>query len=202
MTLICNAYGVTWAKDILRLLFKLTDVGEAIYDLGVAFGRKENMICILEEPYCRRVKKPFGMDMKNSVSTPMVLNMDTLFEGAAYSTVGQGVSLKFPYREPLGSLFYLSAHTRPETTFVLNVLSCFVHCPHDAHRSAAKSVLRYLDGTTYDEIMMEDVRGEENGQGRGILWPYSCGNSDWPWFVETKSSTSENFIVFRSGMVS
>ena len=54
------------------------------------------------------------------------------------------------YRQLFGSLIYLSI-TRPDITFVVEILSSFMNHPSEGHWVAAKRVLKYLKGTqTYD----------------------------------------------------
>ena len=51
------------------------------------------------------------------------------------------------YQRLVGRLIYL-AHTRPNISYAINILSQFMHSPRLSHLQAAHQVLRYLKGTT------------------------------------------------------
>lgn len=50
------------------------------------------------------------------------------------------------YQRLVGKLIYLS-HTRPDISFIVSVISQFMHSPKERHLEAAYRVLRYLKGT-------------------------------------------------------
>ena len=50
------------------------------------------------------------------------------------------------YRQLVGSLIYLTT-TCPDLTFVVGILSRFMHKPCEGHWIAAQRVLKYLKGT-------------------------------------------------------
>ena len=55
---------------------------------------------------------------------------------------------KLPYRELIGALMYLAVSTRPDIFYVVSYLSQFNSCHDESHRTAAKRVLRHLEGTS------------------------------------------------------
>ncbi|KAL4203588.1 hypothetical protein AMTRI_Chr01g104680 [Amborella trichopoda] len=74
-----------------------------------------------------------------------------------------------PYRRLVGRLIYLTI-TKPEITFLVNMLSQFMQMPRQPHMDAAMRVLRYL----------------KSSPGTGILMPSSntlqlSGYSDFDW---------------------
>lgn len=101
--------------------------------------------------------------------TSMVDNIDNRFGEGVSVDAGQEDDRSFPYRKLVGMLLHLSPQTRPDVTFTVNILRCFVGSPLLVRWSAVKHVLRDMAGTTNHEIMIEDGRGEENGQSRSIL---------------------------------
>jgi len=55
---------------------------------------------------------------------------------------------KFPYREIVGKLNYLSVWTRPDITFAVNTVSKYCNDPGPKHIMAVKHIVRYLKGTS------------------------------------------------------
>lgn len=53
----------------------------------------------------------------------------------------------FPYRELIGALMYAALGTRPDIAHTVSVLGQFNNNPKRQHWTAAKRVLRYLQGT-------------------------------------------------------
>ena len=60
------------------------------------------------------------------------------------------------YRQLVGRLIYLTT-TRPDISYVVGILSRFMHKPCEGHWSAVKRVLRYLKGTQGIEIKYSKV---------------------------------------------
>ena len=60
------------------------------------------------------------------------------------------------YRQLVGSLIYLTT-TRPDLAYSVSVLSQFMYKPLESHWAVAKSVLRYLCGTSNYGILYTDT---------------------------------------------
>lgn len=82
----------------------------------------------------------FGMQDCNFVSTPMKQNL--------MLTSNEGDTFEDPtkYMQRVESLIYLTT-TRPDITFVVGILSTFMHQPCEGQWVATKRVLKYLKGT-------------------------------------------------------
>ena len=52
-----------------------------------------------------------------------------------------------PYLSAIGALMYLANSTRPDITFVVNVLARYSFSPKRRHWNGIKHILRYLKGT-------------------------------------------------------
>ena len=76
----------------------------------------------------------------NLVAIPMEKNLKLTSE--------EGKSFEDPtkYRQLVGRFIYLSV-THPDITFVVEILSRFMHHPCEGHWVAAKRALKYLKGT-------------------------------------------------------
>ena len=60
------------------------------------------------------------------------------------------------YRCLIGCHLYLTA-SKPDILFVVSFLSRFMHSPRDTHLKAAKSVLRYIKGTSKFGIFFQHL---------------------------------------------
>ena len=50
------------------------------------------------------------------------------------------------YRQLIGSLLYLT-HSQPDICYAMNVVSIYMHQPHDLHWKETKRILQYIQGT-------------------------------------------------------
>ncbi|MBW0558812.1 hypothetical protein O181_098527, partial [Austropuccinia psidii MF-1] len=82
-----------------------------------------------------------NMDESRSVKTPCNGNLMTEIEDE-----GEVVAVT-PYQKVIGSLNYLTQHTRPNIMFTVNQLSKYSTKPTSKHWTAIKHLLRYLKGT-------------------------------------------------------
>ena len=90
------------------------------------------------------------MDKAHPLSTPMVgRSLDVkkdLFRPQEddVETLGPEV----PYLNAIGALMYLANYTRPDITFVVNLLAKYSSAPTRRHWNEIKHILCYLRGTT------------------------------------------------------
>ena len=96
------------------------------------------------------------------------------------------------FRSLIGCLLYLTS-TRPDIMFAASLLSRFMQEPSQVHFGAAKSVLRYLQGTMAYGIMYK-FGGDLN------LIGYS--DSDWAGSIDDMKSTSGYAFLFGSSICS
>ncbi|GKV53384.1 hypothetical protein SLEP1_g59915, partial [Rubroshorea leprosula] len=128
--------------------------------------------------YIRDLLDKFGMAEAKPISSPMAI---------AALQLHQGLKLSDPssYRSLVGSLQYLNL-TRPDITFAVNRLSQFLHAPSDVHMQVAKRILRYLEGSVFNGLLLR----------RQPLSPlHAFSYSDWAGDKDTLQSTT-GFIVF------
>ena len=63
-----------------------------------------------------------------------------------------------PYLSVIGALMYLASHTRPDITFVVNLLARYSSSPTRRHWNGVKHIFRYLQGA----------------MDMGLYYPYVC----------------------------
>ena len=130
-------------KDVKRKLkseFKISDLGELKYFLGIEIVKKEDKLCLSQRKYLLDVLKKFGMSACKPLQIPLDVN--------AKFTCDDGEKIKDSqlYRSIIGSLIYATI-TRPDIVHTVGVLSQFMQEPTINHLKAAKRILRYIKGT-------------------------------------------------------
>jgi hypothetical protein len=109
---------------------------------GVLFERRDDGAFVLSQrQYLLNLLQRFGMEDCKPCATPCVPKkmIDEASTGMRYTT--------FPYLEAVGSLLYLSTHTRPEISFTVGMLGRVMAAPSAQDVGAVKRLLRYLSGT-------------------------------------------------------
>jgi transposase InsO family protein len=140
-------------KQTLAKHFEIKDMGEAKFFLGQEIRRDERGIFVSQTQYAKNVLQRFEMWNCKPIATPMSLGIK-LDKGSG-DVLKDGDKRKDQYGEIVGSLLYLSVHTRPDLAHALGVLSRFMQQPTDMHFMAAKRVLRYLKGTCHFGLMFQ-----------------------------------------------
>lgn len=99
------------------------------------------------------------------------------------------------YRSIVGSLRYL-AHTRPDISYVVGVISRFIDRPTVKHQQALKHISRYVKGTINYGLIYASA-GKEDGQD---LCGYS--DSDLAGDVTDRPSTGGMCFYFNGNLIS
>jgi hypothetical protein len=123
------------------------------------------------------------MDGCKSMLTPMTTNFRKL-DASEFELVDPTL-----YLQLIGSLMYL-VNTRPDISFVVNILSQFIVEPRRVQWSAAKHVLRYVVGTV--DYGLDYVRGD----GVGLV-----GYSDLDFRVLFRIGFGCSFLVQQEAKV-
>ena len=184
-------------KTELRSQFKVQDLGILRYYLGIVFERNGNRATLTQGAFCERVLKKFCMDKRAPVPTPMVQNIDGIL-GAKPSGDAERKKMEIiPYRSVVGSLMYLSCHTRPDIAFAVGVLARHVSDPAIVHWTAAKRILRYLRGTTENGIVIGEAKKRN---GKCSMMNGYC-DSDWAGDRTDRKSTGGYILLLNGGFI-
>ncbi|KAF5481752.1 hypothetical protein F2P56_002381 [Juglans regia] len=166
--------------------FKIKDLGNLKYFLGLEISRSEKGIHLSQRKYTLEILEDAGMLGCKPINTPMELNhkLSHLAADPLIDITG--------YRRLVGRLIYLSI-TRLDITYSVNILSQFMDCPSQIHQQAAHLVLRYLKGSI----------------GQGLLYssksaPFlrAFSDSNWAACPETRRSTTGFYIFLGDSLIS
>jgi hypothetical protein len=91
----------------------------------------------------------------------------------------------------VGKLIYLS-HTRPDITYVVNVVSQFIHDPRKPHMDDVERILRYLKSTPGKGILFSN---------NGHLRVEGYTDADWESSADDIRSTSGYFTFVGGNLV-
>lgn len=134
--------------------FKMKDLGEAKFLLGIEIRRQENGdVFLVQERYARDVISRFNMEGCKSVSTPLDIGCHLDNTQQPVTDAERAEMVDVPYRSAIGSLMYLATCTRPDIAAAVSELSKFSQNPGSAHWEGVKRVLRYVSGTISDGLM-------------------------------------------------
>ena len=140
---------VNKVKEGLKSEFKMTDMGEAQYLLGLQIIRDKDKghLTLTQKKYAMEVLKRFGMENCKSVSTPMEVGLKLTKEMEPKTKEEMDKMDKVPYRAAVGSLMYLMVATRPDLAAAVGCVSQFMQNPGRVHWEAVKRIMRYVKGT-------------------------------------------------------
>jgi hypothetical protein len=164
----------------------MKDLGDLQSVLGMQIirDRQNRTLDIKQTTYITQMLERFGMKDCKSVSTPA--------EGVLARNKEPQQQPSIEYMSITGSLLYAAMVTRPDLAFAVQSLGRHMQSSGPAHLSAAKRVLRYLQGS-------KDLGIRFSG-GNKTLLGYS--DSDWAGDQDTMRSTTGYLFMFGGGPIS
>ncbi|UYV65815.1 hypothetical protein LAZ67_3005531 [Cordylochernes scorpioides] len=129
-------------RELLNSSFEVKYLGPISHMLGVSFKKSEDgSMTLSQSNYIEELLQRFRLQEAKGVSTPLETNLDLRVRKNGNSNE------RFPYRELIGGLSYLSQRTRPDIAYAVGILSRYCDNYTREHWEAGKRVLRYLKST-------------------------------------------------------
>ena len=178
-------------QDVIKLLdqaFKIKDLGNLKYFLGLEIARSSSGIHLCQRKYTLDILSDSGMLGCRPNVTPM--DYSTKLQATAGTPLSTEASSS--YRRLIGRLIYLT-NTRPDITYAVQQLSQYMSNPTSVHQQAAYRILRYLKGTPGSGIFL-------SATGTPQLRAFS--DSDWAGCQDSRKSTTDFVIYLGSSLVS
>ncbi|GJU62892.1 ribonuclease H-like domain-containing protein [Tanacetum coccineum] len=144
-----NGDEINKVKEFLSSKFVTKDLGKLKYFLGIEVLESKGNLYLTQRKYYLEVLVEFGMLACRPCGTPIETKESTTKFGKVI--VDSPLNIINNYQKLIGKLIYLT-HTRPDISYVVHVLSQYMHAPLQSHLKLAFRVLRYL----------------KNGPGKGI----------------------------------
>jgi hypothetical protein len=173
-------------KAVLDVAFKIKNLGQLKYFLGLEVAHSKHGITVSQRKYCLDMLKDSGLLGSKPASTPL----DTSIK--LHSAAGVPYSDASGYRRLVGRLLYLNT-TRPDIAFATQQLSQFMHAPTNVHYNAACRVLRYL----------------KNNPGQGLFFSRDSAmqligysDADWAGCMDTRKSISGYCFFIGKSLIS
>ena len=171
-------------KDMLKSRFRMKDLGDLTYFLGIEFSRASNGLSIKmsQAHYTQKLLAKYGMIDSRSRSTPCEVKPEIIN--------GDPHPMNFKYREIVGSLIYLMTCTRPDISWTVTRLSQKLESPGPVEWVMLKHVLRYLKGSMdYGLLYTKTAHGIS-------LVGYS--DSDWASCADDRRSTTGYYFCLNA----
>jgi len=129
--------------NVLKTEFKVNDMGEFDWLLGIQIIFTEDGITLSRMTFIDKIVNRFLIQDWKPISPP--IDPNHWFKAIE---VDEHSTNTTAYQQIIGSLMYLVTGTRPDLAYTITHLSQFNSSPSITHRTAAKRLLRYLQGTT------------------------------------------------------
>jgi hypothetical protein len=167
-------------KECLSKEVEVKDLGNLKYFLGIEVARTEKGISLCQRKYTLDLLSDMGMMGCCAAPTPVEQNHQV--------TAQSGELVNKEDYQKVGRLLYL-CHNRPDITYVVGVVSRYMHEPRSGHLDIVHRILRYLKGTTGKGLWFAKS---------GHLEVDGYSDSDWAGCRDDRRPTS-GYCVFVGG---
>ena len=176
-------------KKKLMETFEAHDMGQVSFFLGMEIERNRGnrTLAISQKKYTKSIVAKY---LSNDAKTKKV-PLSTSITLRRLDDNGQELNSDVHHFAALiGALLYLAVCTRPDIAQAVGALCRYMSCPGMVHWEAAKSVLRYVHGTSDYSINF--------GGGAGLI---GYCDADYAGDVDTRRSTTGFAFMLNGGVI-
>lgn len=166
-------------KEILKNEFKMRDLGELNYFLGIKIERHGESLFLSQTSYIEKLINRFKMSTCKPKLTPM--------PAKPFQDIQSNPMALKPYRELIGCLMYACLATRPDLCAAVNYFSQFQTKATVALWEGLKRIIRYLQGTKNLGLWFK-------GQTDTVLVGYA--DASWANCIDRKSVSGYLFKTY------
>ncbi|KAL7608142.1 hypothetical protein Lser_V15G12411 [Lactuca serriola] len=180
---------VNKVKDFLKSKFLIKDLGKLKFFLGIEVIDINKGVCLCQRKYCMELLHEFGMLSCKLFKTPLDCNV--VIRGEGFDSNDVLIQNVVIYQKLIGKLIYLTI-TRPNISYVVQVLSQFMHSLRKSHFNIAIRLLRYLK--------LNPGRGFAVTKGNPIL--KSFVDADWAKCLVSRGSITGSIVFLGDTIIS
>ncbi|XP_019233837.1 PREDICTED: uncharacterized protein LOC109214382 [Nicotiana attenuata] len=153
-------------KASLQHHFKIKDLGEMKYFLGLEIARSKDGISVCQRKFALDLILDLGLAGSKPANTPLEVNQRlTSVEydkglGAGDTEIDEAMEDATSYQKLVGKLLYLTM-ARPDIAYTVQNLSQFMLSPKKSHMEAALRVVKYLKNAPGLGILLSSKRSNE-----------------------------------------
>ncbi|KAL3379683.1 hypothetical protein AABB24_000409 [Solanum stoloniferum] len=189
---------IEYTKKALQQAFKMKDLGELKYFLGIEFTRSTTGTLMHQRKYALELISEVGMSAAKPAGTPIDINVkltSKLYDEHVNKNQDESndpLVDQTMYQSLIGKLLYLNM-TWPDISFSTQTLRQFLQQPKKSHLDAALRVVRYLKRQPGQGLLLSS---ESNG-----LVTVFC-DADWASCLLTRKFVTGYMIKIGQSLVS
>ncbi|XP_019190312.1 PREDICTED: uncharacterized protein LOC109184730 [Ipomoea nil] len=176
---------VTHLLSKLSATFKIRDLGEPNFFLGIETVKCDDEILLSQQQYMNDILKHAGIAECKPLSIPISVSKIVPFSADLYDDPTS-------YKSLAGTLQYLTV-TPPDLSFAVNQLCQHMHVPTTSYWEQLKRVLRYVKGIIGFGLRIQKSMSKEI---------HAFSYSDWVGYPEDRKSTSGFAIFLGTNLIS
>src|SRR5882672_9670863 len=185
-------------KDQLRDVFKIKDLGDLCWLLGIEVKRDHTRWTIMFSQclYIDKIIQRFSLQDAKPLTTPLDPHHQLTLSQCPVTPCQYEDMRDVPYHEAIGSLMYATLGMQLDIVFAVSFLSQFMQNPGRPHWEAVKRVFRYLKGTREHELTI--------GMGGTLTWNGKThtglqGYCDANWASQEHRNSMSGYVLMIDG---